>query len=128
MKVALFALLLMMAAASSRAELHFGGGAHAGLAFSTFADPTSKYYGVGFGGGASAELNIMKYLGVRLDVDYHSFPSDKEELKHTADPLGRLKDLCRRKDGDTTHRRRVRLRSELRLRSRIPSWRLETLH
>jgi opacity protein-like surface antigen len=30
---------------------------------------------------------------VRLDVDYHSFPSDNEEMKHIADPHGVLPDL-----------------------------------
>ena len=96
MKSTVFVLLLMMAAVSSQAQIQFGGGAHAGLAFSSFAEPTSELYGVGFGGGASADLTIMKYLALRLDVDYHSFPSDKEKLKNkftVTDALGRPVDF-----------------------------------
>ncbi len=90
MKIVVFGLLLAVAATSS-AQLRFGGGAHAGLSFASFAEPTNQFYGVGFGGGANADLDIIKYLTVRLNLDYHAFPSNKDKLKNqftVTDPNG----------------------------------------
>ena len=81
MKITLLASLLVLATTGAIAELRFGGGAHVGFSFSSFAEPTSQFYGVGFGGGANADLDVMKYLTVRLDADYFTFPSDKGKLK-----------------------------------------------
>lgn len=80
-KLAVLALLLMMAAASSNAKIRFGGGVHGGLSSVSFPQPLNEFYGLGFGGGVNADIDVIRYLTLRLNVDYNSFPSDKDRWK-----------------------------------------------
>lgn len=89
--IAIALLLVAVMGGTSNAQLSFGGGAHGGLAFASFPQPLNEYYGVGFGGGANADLNIVRFLTLRMNLDYHSFPSDKAKLKNlftVTDPNG----------------------------------------
>lgn len=85
------AFALVALAASSRAEIRFGGGVQGGLAISAFGS-SSKFYGLGFGGGAHGDLRIIDELTVRINVDYNAFPSDKDKVHDlfvVTDPFGR---------------------------------------
>jgi len=79
--VALVAIGLIVLASPSYAQLSFGGGASAGLGFASFQKEISDFYGFGFGFGAHGDLNIGKYVTVRLNFDYNIFPSNKDKLK-----------------------------------------------
>ncbi len=82
MKTKLFFLVLLTTSVStSFAQVTFGGGAHSGLAFTSFPQPLTDYYGTGFGFGAHGDLNIIPELALRLNVDYNTFTSDKDKLK-----------------------------------------------
>jgi opacity protein-like surface antigen len=83
MKRAIAVLLaLLLVSSLSSAQLSFGGGAQAGLSFSSFPKipGVESPYGMGFGFGGHGDLNIMKYIGLRLNVDYHMFPIDKAKI------------------------------------------------
>ncbi len=78
----LIAMLLMIGVVnSSNAQLSFGGGAHTGLSFAAFPKAIKDFYGMGIGFGAQGDMNIIKYIAIRLNFDYHSFASDKEKIK-----------------------------------------------
>ncbi len=82
MKNLLAIITMMIAAASaSPAQISFGGGAHSGLAFTSFPKPTNEFYAIGFGGGVHGDLNLLPFLSTRVSVDYNLFPSDKTKLK-----------------------------------------------
>jgi opacity protein-like surface antigen len=83
--------LLAMTVSVSQAQLSFSGGPHGGLTFSSFPEGVKEFYGIGFGGGAHADLNIASFLTTRLNFDYNTFPSDKAKLKtqfRVTDPNG----------------------------------------
>lgn len=80
-KTIVLAVALVLGAAASQASVRFGGGAHGGLSFSSFPKPSNELFGLGFGGGAHGDLNINEYFGVRLNLDYTTFASDKSKLK-----------------------------------------------
>lgn len=96
MRTVVIALILTVAAASSRGETRFGWGVHGGLSFASFAEPSNQFYGLGFGGGANADFDIIDYLTARLNFDYTMFPSDKAKLKSqfvVTDPNGNPTDF-----------------------------------
>jgi len=70
--------MLFLVAQLAGAQQSFGGGGHLGIAFSSFPDPVGKYWGMGFCFGGHSDYNIMKYVGVRLDVDYTIFGFDNK--------------------------------------------------
>jgi opacity protein-like surface antigen len=80
-RIALVLCLVVLGFQSSEALVKFGGGVQGGVSFSSFPDPVGEYYGTGFGGGAHANLQIMKFFTLRLNGDYFSFSSDKDKLK-----------------------------------------------
>ena len=70
----------VLASSVATAQLSFGGGGHAGVAFSSFPKAISDYYGTGFVVGGHGDLNIIKYVTVRLNLDYASFASNKTKI------------------------------------------------
>jgi opacity protein-like surface antigen len=75
-------IVVVTAAGGVFAQIKFGGGAQAGLSFSSLPKPANEFYGLGFGGGVHADLTLLKFLGIRFNVDYHSFPMDKDKFKN----------------------------------------------
>jgi len=65
----------------SHAAVGFGGGAQAGISISSFPKAISDGYGMGFGFGAHGDVNIIKFLTLRLNFDYHIFPSKKDKIR-----------------------------------------------
>jgi len=76
----LVAILLLFCIGAASAQMQFGGGAQAGIDFASFPKPIDQIYGTGYGFGGHGDLLIMKYLGVRLSIDYRTFSSDKGKL------------------------------------------------
>lgn len=88
MKRAIVALVLVFVVAlGAHAQMKWGAGAQAGLAFSSFPKPASDYFGIGFGFGAHGDVEFMKYVGARMNFDYRMFSSDKSKFGFT-DPNG----------------------------------------
>ncbi len=75
-----FAVLVLVAMQFAGAQFSVGGGVQGGLALSSFPDPVKDYYGLGFGGGAHLDLNVLRYLTIRLRGDYDVFSSDKSKF------------------------------------------------
>ena len=91
MKHLILVLLVLAGLQPATADIRFGGGAHGGLAFSSFPDPIGEFYGMGFGAGAHADLSIIEPVAVRLNFDYNRFASDKTKLANqfsVTDPAG----------------------------------------
>jgi len=42
--------------------------------------PTGEYYGIGFNFGGHSDYNIMKYVSVRMNVDYTIFSFDSKKF------------------------------------------------
>jgi len=81
-KAAAVILTIVFFAAMGRAQnVKFSVGPQAGIAIEAFESPWSDYFGAGFGGGAHADVDIIKFFSVRLSVDYYTFASDKDKLK-----------------------------------------------
>ncbi len=80
-KLLLVLLCIVLISGLSPAQVKFGAGPHVGFSFSSFPEGIKDFYGFGFGFGAQGEISIMKYVGARLNFDYHIFPSDKTKLK-----------------------------------------------
>lgn len=76
--ILVFALVFLVAQYAG-AQQSFGGGGHLGLVLSSLPDPLGEYYGIGFNFGGHSDYNIMKYVSVRMNVDYTilSFDSKK---------------------------------------------------
>lgn len=90
-KLLVILALLVASFSVSPAQFSFSGGPHGGLTFSSFPQGVKDFYGIGFGGGAHADLNIASFLTTRLNFDYNTFPSDKTKLKtqfSVTDPNG----------------------------------------
>lgn len=88
--------LCVCAAVPSAAEVRFGGGGHSGISISSFGKAAGELYGIGFGGGVHADLQLLRPLVIRLSADYYLFPSDKSRLKDrftVSDPFGRPVDF-----------------------------------
>ena len=75
------AVSAILVSSVATAQLSFGGGGHAGVAFASFPKVVKDYYGTGFLFGGHGDLNIIKYVSVRLNFDYVSFPSNKDKIK-----------------------------------------------
>jgi opacity protein-like surface antigen len=59
----------------------FGIGVHGGASISAFQDFISDYYGIGYTVGGQFDVIVIPAFAIRLNVDYHSFASDKDKLK-----------------------------------------------
>lgn len=84
-------LMSILILSHARSEVRFAGGAHAGIGFSSFPQGVSDFYGTGFLFGAHGDVDIMKYVGMRLNVDYSIYASNKDKLKQgfsVTDPNG----------------------------------------
>lgn len=84
-KVSLLVLAcaLLLSAGSSYGQMKFGVGPHVGISFSSFPKPLNEVYGTGFNFGAQGEMELMKYVGIRLGLDYGMFSSDKAKFNYT---------------------------------------------
>ena len=71
---------LFLLSGTSIAQMKFGVGPHVGISFSSFPKPLNEVYGTGFNFGAQGEMELMKYVGVRLGLDYGMFSSDKSKF------------------------------------------------
>jgi opacity protein-like surface antigen len=80
-------LAVFLGAISSYADAQIafgGGGAQFGIAFSSFTKPAGDLYGTGLVFGGHGDININKYIAVRLSFDYPTFGADGEKLKGVA--------------------------------------------
>lgn len=80
MKQCVFVFLLLICSLEARSEVKFGGGGHAGFSLSSFPQGVSDFYSTGFLFGAHGDLGIMKYIGLRLNLDYSIYGSNKDKL------------------------------------------------
>ncbi|HEX9006324.1 MAG TPA: outer membrane beta-barrel protein [Bacteroidota bacterium] len=76
----LIVLLCVYLVSPAHSQLRFGGGVQGGLAFASFVPALKDFYGSGFGFGAHADLGLASFLTLRLNGDWHTFPSDKTKL------------------------------------------------
>lgn len=79
-----FAALLFATIVSSTcmlAQLNFGGGPHLGLAFTSLKKPVGDAYGTGAIFGAHGEVDINKFITLRLSFDYTTVGADAAKLK-----------------------------------------------
>ncbi len=74
-------LVLVLFSAVASAQLRYEIGAGGGLSVSSFPKDIKDFYSSGFGGGLQGELMFTRNLGMRLNVDYLAFPSNKDKLK-----------------------------------------------
>jgi len=58
-----------------------GVGGQLGFGLSSFAKPVGDLFGGGLAFGVHGDLNIIKYVSVRLSFDYGTYSSDKEKIK-----------------------------------------------
>jgi opacity protein-like surface antigen len=79
-RIVLVALALLIASAPAMSQISFGGGVQGGLSIASFPDEIKDFYGVGFGGGAHLDVNVLRYLTLRLNGDFFTFPSDKKKV------------------------------------------------
>jgi opacity protein-like surface antigen len=79
-RIAVVGILVMFGSGISFGQLTFGGGASAGVGFSSFQKEISDYFGFGYQFGAHGDMNINKYVTVRLNFDYNIFPSNKDKF------------------------------------------------
>ncbi len=79
-KMLVVIFLCLSVGGQASAEVGFGAGAHVGFAFSSFPAPAKDFYGSGILFGAHGDLNIIKYVTVRLNLDYVTFSSDKDKI------------------------------------------------
>jgi opacity protein-like surface antigen len=77
------AAFMILATGTSFGQMKFGVGPHFGISFSSFPKPTDQFYGIGFNFGAQAEMEIIKYVGIRFGLDYSTFSSDKSKFGFT---------------------------------------------
>ncbi len=78
--VVFLTIATMVCTPSASAQLSFGGGPHVGFSFSSFPKAVKDYYGMGLTFGAHGDLNIIKFVTVRLKFDYNTFSSDKDKI------------------------------------------------
>jgi hypothetical protein len=82
MKMFLGILMFIFSVASqSQAQLSFGGGVHTGISISSFQKTISDAYGIGIGFGGHGDMSLLKFLVLRLNVDYNTFSSSADKLK-----------------------------------------------
>jgi opacity protein-like surface antigen len=74
-------VLIFVAPWFAASQVTFGGGVQTAIAFSSFPKAVKDYYGMGFAFGGHGELNIIKYVSIRLNLDYTMFSSDKDKIK-----------------------------------------------
>jgi opacity protein-like surface antigen len=73
-----FALVLVTNLGMS--QVSFGGGAQMGISIAMFPDAVKDYYGMGLGFGGHGDVNIIKYVTVRLGMDYYTFGFDSKKF------------------------------------------------
>ncbi len=88
-RIAVLGIVVLCVSGVSFGQLSFGGGASAGFGFASFQKEISDYYGFGYGFGGHGDLNIVKYVSIRLNFDYNIFPSNKDKILSS---LGNLTD------------------------------------
>jgi opacity protein-like surface antigen len=74
-------LVLLGTVQLGRAQFSVGFGAHGGISMASFPPDVKDFYGIGFGGGAHLDLNVLRFLSIRLNGDYLTFTSDKNKIK-----------------------------------------------
>jgi len=62
-------------------DVGFSAGPQAGIAISAFEQNWKDFYGIGYGGGAHIDADIVRFFTARLNIEYYTFASDKEKLK-----------------------------------------------
>ena len=80
-RVILLSALIALAGTAAAQDVRFSLGPHAGIAISSFEEGWTDFYGIGFGGGAHFDADIVRFFTARLDVEYYTFASDKTKLK-----------------------------------------------
>ncbi len=78
-KIVLSVVFLMLMTNLAMSQVSFGGGGQLGFSIAMFPDPLKDYYGMGFGFGGHGDVNLMKFLTVRLNVDYYMFGFDNKK-------------------------------------------------
>ena len=73
--------LVFLAAQYAGAQQSFGGGGHMGISISAFPKELKDYYGLGFGFGGHSDYNLMKYLTLRFNGDWHMFGFDNKKME-----------------------------------------------
>jgi opacity protein-like surface antigen len=81
---AIVALIFLTSVVKAQEGVTFGAGPHLGIAVGALASTIKDYYGQGLGGGAHFDVNVFPVLVFRMNVEYYSFPSDKDKLKDLA--------------------------------------------
>lgn len=79
-RLVLCAAVVLLTAQFAVGQVSFGGGGQLGISIAMFPDPLKDYYGMGLGFGGHADVNILKFLSVRLNVDYYTFGFDSKKL------------------------------------------------
>jgi hypothetical protein len=79
----LLAACLLMTTSLAFSQVKFGFGPNLGIDFASFPKPADQLYGFGWHFGAHGEVEIIKYVGIRLGFDYSVFASDKAKFGYT---------------------------------------------
>ena len=79
-RLVLCVALVLFTAHLATSQMTFGGGGQFAISIGMFPDPLKDYYGMGLGFGGHADANILKYLTVRLNLDYYTFGFDTKKL------------------------------------------------
>jgi len=80
-RMLLLCTVLLIAVQWAPAQVSFGGGGHLGISIASFPEGLKDYYGMGFGGGVHADGNLLKFLTVRFNMDYHTFGFDNKKFE-----------------------------------------------
>lgn len=87
-KTAFVVVMLLCGIVAANAQIKFAVGPEAGIAIVSVPEPMNQYYGFGYGFGAHADMEIMKYFGIALNLDYRMFPLDKTKFGNYLAGLG----------------------------------------
>lgn len=79
-RLVLCVALVLFTANLATSQVTFGGGGQLAISIGMFPVPLNDYYGMGLGFGGHADANILKYLTVRLNLDYYTFGFDTKKL------------------------------------------------
>jgi opacity protein-like surface antigen len=79
-RLVLYTAIVLLAAYPAKSQVSFGGGGQLGISIAMFPDPLKDYYGMGLGFGGHADANLLKFLTVRLNLDYYTFGFDNKKL------------------------------------------------
>lgn len=79
-RLVLSVALVLFTANLATSQMTFGGGGQLAISIGMFPVPLNDYYGMGLGFGGHADANILKYLTVRLNLDYYTFGFDTKKF------------------------------------------------